>query len=244
MQAQKRILSPREKNFLYKHQKNWEEITDEKPVEYIVGVAEFYGRDFFVDEHVLIPRIETEEIITLSLNHVKKKSVRVLDLGTGSGCIGITLFLELQKKEISCSLTLADISPDALKIAQKNVQRHISHDQKDISLVVSDLFQSISGTFDVITANLPYIPSERIKRLDASVKAYEPLLALDGGPTGAEIINNFLQQLPDRLAPDGFAILEIDDTHSHASFTIPSGLTGEIRRDEFGANRFLVIFRQ
>ena len=90
-------------------------------------------------------------------------------------------------------------------------------------------------------ANLPYIPSRRISKLDSSVKDYEPHLALDGGPNGAILINQLLSQLPTHLKPGGLAILEIDDTHTLKKFQIPNSMSAEIIKDQFGRNRFLIV---
>lgn len=204
---------------------------DQKPPEYITGKATFCGREFFVSPDVLIPRIETEEIIRHCEEHATKQSSLIADIGTGCGCIGITLSSELPNAQIY----LSDISDRALTIARKNSTRE--------TILKSNLFEDYPKdiSFDIIVANLPYIPSTRIKRLPGSVKDFEPILALDGGPDGILLINKLLSQIPDHLKKDGLAIFEIDDTHSLKSFIIPKGFKASIKKDQFGKNRFLVI---
>jgi release factor glutamine methyltransferase len=203
---------------------------DQKPPEYITGKATFCGREFFVSPDVLIPRVETEEIIRHCEEHATKQSFFIADVGTGCGCIGITL----AKKFPNSTVYLSDISEGALKIARKNSCQEI--------IIQSDLLENYPKTlFDVIVANLPYIPTKRIKKLSGSVKDFEPHLALDGGPDGTLLINRLLKQLPAHLKPGGLAILEIDDTHTLKSFRIPPSFKAQIRKDRFGRNRFLVL---
>ncbi len=240
----KRIFSPYEKNFLTKHEVNYEKINTDEPVEYIVGLAAFLGREFIVNKNVLIPRIETEELIKIITNQSIGGLKNISDVGCGSGVIGITIFLELSKLRIKPNIILSDISEDALKVAKKNIEKLVDkNDREYFKLIKSDLFENFSSLekFDLITTNLPYIPHKRIKKLDPSVKNYEPYLALDGGLNGVKIINRFLSQIDQRLNKNGKAILEIDDTHNLRSFKIPKSLVGEIEKDSFGRNRFLII---
>lgn len=206
------------------------------PTEYIIGQAKFCGQDFFVNQNVLIPRIETEEIIchceesAIAIGTTKQSSL-VADIGCGSGCIGITL----AKKFPKATVYLSDISDLALDVAKKN--------NKGCIILKSNLLTQYPANllFDIIVANLPYIPTSRIPTLDSSVKDYEPHLALDGGPKGVILINELLQQLPSHLKKTGMAILEIDDTHTLQSFKIPKSLKGQIKKDHFRRNRFLII---
>lgn len=201
------------------------------PSEYITKKAIFCGREFFVSPDVLIPRIETEEIIDLVLRHsARVQNLLIADVGTGCGCVGITL----ANKFPEAVVYLSDISDKALEIARRNANQEI--------ILKSDLLENYPEIlFDVIVANLPYIPTKRIPRLLASVRKYEPHLALDGGPKGTTIINRLLAQLPKHLKPGGLAILEIDDTHTLKSFKLPKDFKGEIKKDQFGRNRFLII---
>ena len=195
----------------------------------------FCSREFVVSPAVFIARVETEEIINLVLsNSGRVQNLPTIgDVGTGSGCIGITLAELLP----AATVYLSDISDLALAIARKNIQT------KNIIVLNSNLLTSYPThlLFDVIVANLPYIPSKRIPRLLAAVRKYEPVLALDGGPDGTLLINRLLNQLPAHLKPGGLAILEIDDTHTLKKFHIPNSMTAEIKKDQFGRNRFLLI---
>lgn len=207
---------------------------DQKPPEYVQRSAPFYDREFIVSQEVLIPRLETEEIVDLVSQHCwTDKSYLMADVGTGSGCLGITLAEKFPKSEVYIS----DVSEPAIAIAKKNVRT------ENIVVLKSDLLVNFPTglLFDVIVANLPYIPSDRIAELPGSVKNFEPVLALDGGPIGVTVINRFLRQLPKHLKSDGLAILEIDDTHTLKSFEIPKNLKGEIKKDRFGRNRFLFL---
>ncbi len=195
------------------------------PDEYVTGTAKFCGRKFFVSPNVLIPRVETEEIIAMI-----PSANLIADVGTGSGCLGITLATKFPQ----ATVYLSDISKKALVVARKNATREI--------IIKSDLLKNYPDIiFDVIVANLPYIPTKRIPRLLAAVRKYEPTMALDGGLKGTTIINRLLSQLPKHLKPTGMAILEIDDTHTLKSFNIPKNFKAEIKKDQFGRNRFLVL---
>ena len=204
-----------------------------EPQQYKQGFAVFCGRKFLVTPDVLIPRIETEEIVRHCEEFATKQSSFIADIGTGSGCLGITLSLKLPDSTVY----LSDISEKALVIAKKNNRTD------NTKFLISSLLNNYPKDllFDVIVANLPYIPTDRIPTLDSSVKDFEPILALDGGPQGTTIINRLLQQLPRRLKNSGLAILEIDDTHTLQKFQIPNSMIGEVKKDQFNRNRFLLI---
>ena len=201
-------------------------ISDQKPPEYTMEKAIFYGQEFIVSPDILIPRIETEEII----NMVPEPKI-IADVGCGCGCIGITL----AKKFPDATVYLSDISEAALKIARRNSKKE--------TIITSDLLSHYPKNlyFDAIVANLPYIPTDRINKLPGSVKNFEPHLALDGGPNGTTLINKLLSQLPKHLKPGGLAILEIDDTHTLKDFKIPKNFKAKIKKDQFGRNRFLTV---
>ena len=170
-----------------------------EPLEHIIGETEFMGLPFWVNEDVLIPRQDTECLVEHVLPYVGEK--RVLDLCTGSGCIGISL-----KVLGKCSsMTLADISEKALAIAGRNADRN----QADVTLVQGDLFENITGTYDVIVSNPPYIRTEEIKALMPEVKDHEPVLALDGSEDGLLFYNSIIEQAPSYLEPEGILAFEI-----------------------------------
>lgn len=212
-------------------------VNHNQPEEYKTGRAIFCEQEFIVNPDVLIPRIETEEIIKLVLK-TKRQFKIIADVGCGSGCLGITL----AKKFPFSTVYLSDISSKALETAQKNAQNLLPFNCHLVFLL-SDLLTNYPPnlSFDLIVANLPYIPSRRIPRLPTSVKDFEPHIALDGGKRGTQLINKLITQLPGYLNPQGLAILEIDDTHTLSNFSIPKIMKAEIQKDQFKKNRFLIL---
>ena len=173
-----------------------------KPLSYIIGNTEFYGREFTINENVLIPRPETEILVEKVINDIKRldKKVRILDLCTGSGIIGITLALETQSKVV-CS----DISTGAIEVAKTNKNKL----NANVEIIKSDLFTEIQGKFDIIVSNPPYIKSEDILYLQSEVKNHEPHLALDGGDSGLEFYKKIIKDAPKHLNPNGKLYFEI-----------------------------------
>lgn len=198
------------------------------PLQYLMGECEFMGYDFYVDERVLIPRQDTECLVELAVESIRKKEVKirqklnlseadysgdnrkpeqkpakvkVLDLCTGSGCIGISVAKLCPDTEV----TLADISEGALSVAKKNAQNL----DANVTLIRGNLFQNIEGRFDYILSNPPYIPSEVIKGLMPEVKEHEPRLALDGEADGLSFYRKIINEAPDYLNPDGRIYFEI-----------------------------------
>jgi release factor glutamine methyltransferase len=155
-----------------------------EPLAYIRGRAEFYGRTFFVDKHVLIPRPETEAMVEALKKLPDAQTMRVADIGSGSGCIGITAALELPKTEVA----LYDIDPATLAVAKKNAT---SLNAK-VGLHRSDLLQDLVTSYDVLLANLPYVPDGKLENIDAS---FEPALALFAGSDGLDLYRKFWNQV-------------------------------------------------
>lgn len=173
-----------------------------QPMAYLLGHKEFYGRDFMVSKDVLIPRPETEALIELAKKHGLTGAI--LDVGTGSGAIGITLWHEL--KDIT--LTVSDVSEEALDIAAKNAKKL---KVKPVQLVVSYLLEHWQDhediTYDVIVANLPYV--DRTWERSPETK-HEPRLALFAQDGGLELIKQLIDQAPRLLKPGGYLLLESD----------------------------------
>jgi len=169
-----------------------------EPLAYIVGGKEFYGRWFQVDPRVLIPRPETEHLIEAALKKLPQTApARILDLGTGSGCIAITLALERPQAQVLA----ADTSSDALCIARMNAERLGA----DIQCVHSDWFEHITGTYDLIAANPPYIaPSDP----HLTALTHEPQLALTDGADGLNCLKTITQAAPRFLKPGGWLVVE------------------------------------
>lgn len=176
-----------------------------EPLPYVLGHWEFFGLDFLVSPDVLIPRPETELLIEHAIEWLRKNPdrKRVADIGTGSGCIAITLASRISNLQLVAS----DVSSNALKIAESNAHRHAVHDR--ITFIQADLLAfTPSAPFDLLCANLPYIPTSRLSTL--SVSKWEPILALDGGADGTELINRLISSAPSYVASGGLLLLEID----------------------------------
>ena len=206
------------------------------PLQYLLGEAPFYGRMFRVDSRVLIPRPETELLCEWALELLKDgSSPRILDLCCGSGCIGITLKAELP----SASVTLSDISPDALDLAAENA----SLLGADVALCRSDLLEAFSGTsFDLIISNPPYIPSADCDTLQEEVLR-EPRLALDGGKDGLSVYRRIVREAFPRLSPGGFLLMELGISEDEAVSALLSDYGYEsiqIREDLSGIRRMIL----
>lgn len=180
---------------------------DNEPVAYIVGKAWFMSLELSVNESTLIPRPETEILVEEVIAFLKdniSRHIRVLDLCTGSGCIGIAI----AKYDSRVKVTLSDKNPECARIAQKNVIMHGLESNAEI--IISDLYYSIPKMkFDVIAANPPYIPSSDINGLMPDVRLYEPVLALDGGTDGLDFYRKIISVAPEYLRPNGKLFLEI-----------------------------------
>ncbi len=171
-----------------------------KPTQYITGCQEFYGREFRVTPDVLIPRPETEHLIEAALARIRPGDV-VLDVGAGSGAIGITLALET-----AAQIYATDISIAALHVAGENARRLSAN----ISLVVCDLTSAFSDrSFDLVASNPPYVPQTDQPALQREVRDYEPAVALFGGPTGLEFYQRLVTEARRVLRPAGWLLLEL-----------------------------------
>jgi release factor glutamine methyltransferase len=188
-----------------------ERLLIQEPLPYILGKWDFFGLTFFVNPNVLIPRPETELLVETALNWLKKHpgSRRAVDVGTGSGCIAISLAHSIKDLKISA----LDISSKALEVARSNIQAHQLLDQ--VFPVCGNLLASLNGPFDLVVANLPYIPSYKIPELQVS--KFEPHLALDGGMNGLTLIERLVGQLQNRLSPCSMVILEIEAGHGESA---------------------------
>lgn len=179
------------------------------PQAYVDGYIEFCGLSFDVTPDVLIPRFETEMLVNKVINFAKtfdaKDTLNILEVGTGSGCISISLAKKLSQVKI----TATDVSDRALKIAQKNSIKHNTNNR--ITFIQSDLLEKVDKQPDIIVANLPYIPSHRIDLLDKSVKDFEPHLALDGGMDGFDIYRKLFKQIIEKKLMPEMMVFEIDD---------------------------------
>lgn len=241
-----RQLTPLELNHLRKHGLYDLDPTSigDQPVEYLTGHADFFGLDFLVTSDTLIPRLESEYLVQQAIQIITDQKIAhpiIGDLGTGTGCLGLSLALNLTRQQTPYTIFLSDISPDALEVAKQNAERLLPS-TVNLFFELSDLFSHFPPIkFDLLLANLPYIPTSNIAHLDASVRDHEPQLALDGGPDGALYLNRFLKDLPNFLSDRGTALLEINDTHTLSNFVIPSSLSAQIQKDLHGLPRYLIV---
>ena len=210
-----------------------------EPLQHVLGTAEFHGRTFACDKRALVPRPETEQLVELALEIAKDKpAATILDIGTGSGVIALTIALELP----SATLHATDLSPDALALAAENAARHALTDR--IVFHQADLLPPDDARFDVIIANLPYIPAEEIASLSPEVR-HDPASALDGGTDGLDLIRRLIETAPDRLAPGGALLLEIGLGQADAVNTLLSARKFRdisVRPDYQNIPRFAVGF--
>lgn len=181
---------------------------------YVLGRWEFFGRPFRLTPDVLIPRPETEHLVQVALQTMARREDirRVLEVGTGSGCVVVTLEIEMEDRSYFAS----DISMAALKVARENAREYGS--EPKIGWVQADLLRGLRGPFDLICANLPYIASDKLA--DLKVGAREPNLALDGGPDGLDPFRSFVSQLRRCLRPGGEVVLELDPAQMEAAESI------------------------
>lgn len=186
---------------------------EREPLQYIIGHQEFWSLDFLVSPSVLIPRPETELLIEEALKLSERNFfsdncyLKILDLGTGSGVIAISLAKEIQ----NATLVASDISFEALALAKDNARHHNLNSR--IAFCQGDLWQPFSHTsfsFDMIISNPPYIPSEAFKTLPPEVRNYEPRIALDGHENGMYFIERIIKESEMYLKPGGWLLIEMD----------------------------------
>jgi release factor glutamine methyltransferase len=212
---------------------------DGEPLQHLLGTVDFLGNELISDHRALIPRPETEHLVDWMIREVKAGRMAqpssLLDVATGSGCIGLTLATAWK----DCRVLLSDISEEALDLARMNASRLGLH---QVKLVRSDLFEKVTGSFDLVTANLPYIPSAEISTLSREVRR-DPVLALDGGPDGMEIIRRFLVEVKKHLLPYGLIVLEVghDQGREVANKATECGfLNARLLADLAGIERFVI----
>jgi len=178
-----------------------------EPTHYLTGTRELYGRPFTVDARVLVPRPETELLVEAVLQAIPRDwDVRLLDLGTGSGCVGITLALERPRARVLAT----DLSPAAVEVARANAAALGAADRFEVR--AGDLFAPVQDEppFDAVIANPPYVPRGELPTLSAEVRR-EPVEALDGGVDGLDVVRRIAAGAPRWLVPGGLLALEIGD---------------------------------
>jgi len=188
-----------------------------EPSAYITGHREFFGLDFYVNNHVLIPRPETELLVEKALNLAQSRQIpTIAEVGTGCGAIAISLALNLPQSRIYA----IDISPSALKVASVNCRKH--RVTNSICLLRGDMLNPLPEPADLIIANLPYVKNTELHQVNSA--GYEPLLALDGGSDGLEKIRRLCHRLNNKLHPEGCLLLEIGQGQQKAATTLLKSL--------------------
>lgn len=207
-----------------------------EPVAYLVGEQEFWSLPFHVEAAVLIPRRDTETVIEVILDQVadRKAPLRIADIATGSGAIGVTLARELS----AATVVLTDVSADAARVAADNAARNGVGERVEVR--TGDLLAPVAGDapFDILVSNPPYIPSADIAGLSPEVRC-EPRLALDGGPDGLDLVRRIVAGAGDRVKPGGLLVLEhgFDQAEQVARLTAAAGGFEAARmRQDLGGN--------
>ncbi|MEZ5303178.1 MAG: peptide chain release factor N(5)-glutamine methyltransferase [Verrucomicrobiales bacterium] len=216
-----------------------------EPLQHLLGEWEFCGRRMKCDARALIPRPETEELVAGILKRLKAGGTppgQAIDIGCGTGAIGLALAIEIP----TCQVTLADVSAEALALAAENAEMlglGGAEGEGRLALVQSDLFAAAPGPFDLIAANLPYIPAAEIPQLAREVQ-HDPMLALDGGPDGLDLVRRLIAALPEALATGGLAALElgIGQPREVEPLLFAAGFESiEIEADFAGIDRFVFV---
>ncbi len=209
-----------------------------EPLQHLLGTVEFCGHTFAIDKRAMVPRPETEELVELLLAEIsgQKSEIRILDVGTGSGVIGLSLAVKFPQANV-CAI---DISEDALSLARENsAQLRLS---ERVRFQKSDLLENVSERFDLIVANLPYI-SMQDRHLLAREVLHDPEVALFGGPGGDELVRKLIEQAPAHLEPGGLLALEIGlgQAEGLSDFLRQKNYHDiELKKDYSGISRFLL----
>ncbi len=217
-----------------------------EPTAYIIGYKEFFGESFKVDPRVLIPRPETELLVEQIAKYLnsqsieKQRSMKIVDIGTGSGCIAITL----AKLFPSINLMATDISKESLQLAKSNAQKHSVSEQ--LVFCENDLLTNLQGPFDIVVSNPPYIDSNSIHNVQREIRDHEPIIALDGGPSGTEILFKLITQAKKRLSEDGLLVIEIgfgqeEEILFLCKKTFPPSTEVKLEKDLAGISRVLLV---
>jgi release factor glutamine methyltransferase len=212
-----------------------------EPLPYVLGRWEFFGLNFIVSPAVLIPRPETELLVETAIKWLKtSQDGRVLDVGTGSGCIAAAIAVNLP----GVYITAVDLSREALLVASKNIKYHAVEDR--VFLLQSDLLTPVASQYELICANLPYIREETLVNL--KVSRQEPALALAGGEDGLTLIRRLFAQAAERLRPAGMLLAEIEAGQREAALKLADhyfpGTKTDVLKDLAGNDRLLKIEKE
>lgn len=217
-----------------------ESLKNNKPIQYVLGNVNFYGQKFYINENVLIPRFETEELVENTIKYINKyftKPIDIIDLGCGSGVIGLTL----EKKVFTNSVDLIDISKKALEVTNKNCGKLNSK----ANIIESDMFSNVEKKYDVIISNPPYIKTN--EEIEEIVKENEPSIALYAGEDGLDCYKKILKDIKKHMKEKCLIALEIgykqkDDIINLIRKNIPD-VKIEAKKDLSGKDRMIFIFK-
>lgn len=215
-------------------------LEENKPLQYVIGHVNFYGHEFDIDNRVLIPRFETEELVENTVKYINKfftNPVDIIDLGCGSGVIGLTL----EKKVSTNSVDLVDISQEALEVTHKNCAKLNSK----ANIIQSDMFTNIAKKYDIIISNPPYIKTT--EEIEEIVKNNEPHLALYAGADGLDCYKKILKQASIHMKDKSLIAFEIGMTQAKditkLAYQYLENVTIEVKKDVSGKDRMLFIFK-
>lgn len=216
-----------------------EALKENKPIQYVIGNVNFYGLKFIVNKNVLIPRFETEELVEQVVEYTKdlnKDKIKILDLGCGSGAIGLTLKSILKDSEV----TLTDISKDALEVAKLNANNL----NLDVTFIESDWFSNVKlEKYDIIVSNPPYIRTD--EKIEEIVKNNEPSLALYGGVDGLDCYRKILANIKPYLNNKFLIAFEIGESQKEEIYDIVNKYLKDIeitcKKDLYGRNRMIFV---
>lgn len=227
-----------EKATLYKQE--CQAVKEGKPIQYVIGNVNFYGEKYDINENVLIPRFETEELVENTIEYIKRfftEPVDIIDLGCGSGVIGLTL----EKKVSTKSVDLIDISPKALAVTYKNCVKHSS----TANLINSDMLEKVEKKYDVIISNPPYIKTT--EEIEDIVKDNEPHLALYAGDDGLDCYKKILSNVEKHMKERCLIAFEIGYQQAQDITELANqylkDITVEVKKDLSGKDRMLFIFK-
>jgi len=206
---------------------------DGEPLQHLVGTVEFCGRTFLCDKRAMVPRPETEQLVELIKSKIANRRSQILDVGTGSGVIALSLAAEFPEAEI----VAIDVSEDALALARENTKRLGLSDH--VRLLRSNLLENVEERFDLIAANLPYISTQERHTLSREVLR-DPDVALFAGARGDELVRDLIAQAPSRLRPGGVLALEIGIGQSEI---LVSAVAGKNYRDIYTENDYSGVVR-
>lgn len=230
-----------EEEIVQTYYKSIDALLTNKPIQYVLGNVNFYGNRFKVNKNVLIPRFETEELVEHTLHYIDKYfnyPIKILDLGCGSGVIGITL----KKKKPNADVTMVDISKEALNVTKENAQSL----DVSVTLIESDMFDKISSKYHVIISNPPYIKEN--EKIEDIVKENEPHLALYAGKDGLDCYKKILKEVKNHVEEKYLLAFEIGSTQKNDVVNLIHEYLGDVqvepKKDLQGRDRMIFVFHK